>query len=129
MVLLPEERAKWVEYAGQAGPRDPRHFRAMSVDLEKARDTGIESEDLPKSIAEAAGDNPRVAWGPAGDHTLCAMVHDLRVCARYARTQHGQLPAVTCGNTLPPFSGGQVVAGSNPVSPTRENAGQRPVDG
>jgi hypothetical protein len=23
-VLLPEERAKWVEYAGQAGPRDPQ---------------------------------------------------------------------------------------------------------
>ena len=61
---------------------------------------------------------PGRVWGPAGDHTLCAMVHDLRVCARYARTQHGQLPAVTCENAIPRCTGGQVVAGSNPVSPT-----------
>jgi hypothetical protein len=40
-VLLPEERAKWVEYAGQAGPRGPRHFRAMSVDLDKAQAEGV----------------------------------------------------------------------------------------
>jgi hypothetical protein len=40
-VLLPEERAKWVEYARQAGPRDPRHFRAMSVDLDKAQAEGL----------------------------------------------------------------------------------------
>ena len=33
------------------------------------------------------------------------MVHDLRVCARYARTQHGQLPAVTCGNVAAIFWG------------------------
>jgi hypothetical protein len=54
---------------------------------------------------------PGRVWGPAGDHTLCAMVHDLRVCARYARTQHGQLPAVTRGNAIPLLTGGQVVAG------------------
>src|SRR6185312_6925294 len=24
-------------------------------------------------------------WGPCGDHTLCAMVNDLRVCAHLAR--------------------------------------------
>ena len=40
-VWLGEERAKWVEYAGQAGPRDPRHVRAMSADLDKAQAEGV----------------------------------------------------------------------------------------
>jgi hypothetical protein len=25
------------------------------------------------------------SWGPVWDHTLCALLNDLRVCARYAR--------------------------------------------
>jgi hypothetical protein len=28
---------------------------------------------------------------------------------------------LNCGNVLPLFTGGQVVAGSNPVSPTQKN--------
>ena len=39
-VWLPEERAKWGRDAGQAGPRDPRHVRAMSADLGKAQAEG-----------------------------------------------------------------------------------------
>jgi hypothetical protein len=39
--------------------------------------------DAASTIKEAQ--HPRVlAWGPAGDHTLCAMVNDLRVCERHA---------------------------------------------
>jgi DNA-binding IclR family transcriptional regulator len=41
-VWLPEERAKWGRGAGQAGPRHPRHVRAMSADLEKAQAEGVE---------------------------------------------------------------------------------------
>lgn len=41
-VWLPEERAKWVEMRGQAGPRDPRRVRAMSADLDKAQAEGVE---------------------------------------------------------------------------------------
>jgi hypothetical protein len=41
-VWLPEERAKWGRDAGQAGPRDPRHVRAMSADLDKAQAEGVE---------------------------------------------------------------------------------------
>jgi len=50
------------------------------------------------------------------------MVNDLRVCARYARARIGRLLSATWGNALPLFTGGQVVAGSNPVSPTHEKA-------
>ena len=39
-VWLPEERAKWVEMRAQAGPRDPRHVRTMSADLDKAQAEG-----------------------------------------------------------------------------------------
>lgn len=45
---------------------------------------------------------------PVGDHTLCATVHDLRVCERLARPHPGHRRAVTCGNALPLFTGGQV---------------------
>ena len=60
--------------------------------------------------------------GPFGDHTLCAMMNDLRICARLAWPQTGHTLPVTSGNVLPRFTGGQVVAGSNPVSPTRSEA-------
>ncbi|WP_201407728.1 hypothetical protein [Mycobacterium intracellulare] len=43
------------------------------------------------------------------------MVNDLRVCARHARSQIGYALAMTCGNALPLFTWGQVVAGSNPA--------------
>jgi hypothetical protein len=49
---------------------------------------------------------------------LCAMVNDLRVHARLARIHVGRILAATRGNGLPRFTEGQVVAGSNPVSPT-----------
>ena len=78
---------------------------------------------------------PRRVLGPPWDHTLCVMVNDLRVCARHARSQIGYALAMTCGNALPLFTGGQVVAGSNPFSPTikklplsayqRQTAGER----
>jgi hypothetical protein len=41
LVWLPEERAKGRD-AGQAGPCDPRHVRAMSADLEKTQAEGVE---------------------------------------------------------------------------------------
>ena len=63
---------------------------------------------------------PRRVLGPPWDHTLCVMVNDLRVCARHARSQIGYALAMTCGNALPLFTGGQVVARSNPVSPTTQ---------
>jgi hypothetical protein len=37
LVWLPEERAKWVEMRAKRDPRDPRHVRAMSADLEKTQ--------------------------------------------------------------------------------------------
>jgi hypothetical protein len=60
-----------------------------------------------------------LAWGPAGDQTLCAMVNDPRVCEPLARRSPCHKPAVSWGNVLPLLPGGQVVAGSNPVSPTK----------
>jgi hypothetical protein len=41
-VWLPEERAKWVEMRAKRDPRDPRHVRAMSADLDKAQAKGVE---------------------------------------------------------------------------------------
>jgi hypothetical protein len=73
----------------------------------------------------AAGENRPIAWGPFWDHTLCAMLNDLRVCELPARPHYGHLLVVTCGNALPQLTGGQVVAGSNPVSPTKILPGQR----
>jgi hypothetical protein len=40
-------------------------------------------------------------WGPFGDHMLCAMLNDLRVCERLARTHLGRTHSMTCGNALP----------------------------
>jgi hypothetical protein len=51
-------------------------------------------------------------WGPLGDHTLCAIVNDLRVYERLTRAHVGRTLEVTRGNVLPRFTGGQVVAGS-----------------
>ena len=48
-------------------------------------------------------------WGPIGDHTLCAVMNDLRVCARLAWPQTDRALVVTSGNALPRFTGGQVV--------------------
>jgi hypothetical protein len=31
---------------------------------------------------------PAAEWGPFGDRTLCAMVNDLRFCARRAKKHH-----------------------------------------
>jgi hypothetical protein len=62
--------------------------------------------------------NRPLTWGPVGDQTLCAMVNDLLVRARRARPYPGRSLALTCGNGLALLPGGQVVAGSNPVSPT-----------
>src|SRR5258705_9935011 len=60
--------------------------------------------DAASTIKEAH--HPRVlAWGPAGDHTLCAMVNDLRVCEPLARRSPCHTPAVTWGNALPRFTG------------------------
>jgi hypothetical protein len=80
-------------------------------------------EYLPeKTSGSTPGVIGRCLWlGPVWDHTLCAMVNDLPVCARYARARIGRLLSATCGNALPLFTGGQVVAGSNPVSPTSRN--------
>lgn len=47
--------------------------------------------------------------GPIGDHTLCALVNDLRVCARYAPPLLGPLIACDLENVSPLLTGGQVV--------------------
>jgi Thiamine pyrophosphate enzyme, C-terminal TPP binding domain len=89
-------------------------------------------QDLPKALgannvltyrAQTYGqlEDGQQLGGPVGDHTLCAMVNDLRVCERYARTSHEGRLRVAWGNVLPLLTGGQVVAGSNPVSPTEQN--------
>jgi hypothetical protein len=57
-------------------------------------------------------------WVPFWDHTLRTLVNDLRVCERLARPTQAHTLAVACGNLLPLLTGGQVVAGSNSVSPT-----------
>ena len=57
-----------------------------------------------------------------GTHTLCAIVNDERVYERLARPNIGPKLPTTSENVLPRFTGGQVVAGSNPVSPTKKNA-------
>jgi hypothetical protein len=41
----------------------------------------------------ATGENRPLTWGPFGDHTLYAMVNDLRVCARLARPHFGSYTA------------------------------------
>ena len=46
-------------------------------------------------------------------------MNDLLVCERLATATQGNTLVLTRENVLPPFSGGQVVAGSNPVSPTK----------
>jgi len=48
------------------------------------------------------------------------MVNDLRVCERLARLHPGHILAVTCENVLSLLTGGQLAAGSDPVSPTPE---------
>jgi hypothetical protein len=65
-----------------------------------------------------------LTWGSFGDHTLCAIVNDLRVYAHLTRPQTERTLAVTGGNVLPQFTVGQLVEGSNPVSPTRVIEGQ-----
>src|SRR5258708_7212957 len=64
------------------------------------------------------------SWGPFGDHAPCAMVNDLHVCTRDACCVSPGRRMVTCGNAFPLLPGGQVVAGSNPVSPTKVLAGE-----
>jgi hypothetical protein len=88
------------------------------------RDTGIDP-DGPLVNYGAAGEDRPIAWGPFGDHTLCAVMNDLRVCARLAWPQTDRALVVTSEIALPRFTWGQVVAGSNPVSPTGVIAVQR----
>jgi hypothetical protein len=52
-------------------------------------------------------------WRRVWDHTLCAMVNDLRVRARLARPLCGKTLAMNRENVLPLFPGGQVVAGGH----------------
>jgi hypothetical protein len=46
-----------------------------------------------------------LTWGPFWDHTLCAMVNDLRVCARLVWPQTDRALVVTCGNACRYFLG------------------------
>ena len=56
--------------------------------------------------------------GPIWDHTFCAPLNDLHVHARSAEPRITRIPRVSRYNVPDPFPGGQMVAGSNPVSPT-----------
>jgi hypothetical protein len=67
-VLLPEERAKWVEYAGKAGTRDPRHFRAMSADLDNLASWHVLDSRIDNLLIEkpsAAGESRGHGLAPA----------------------------------------------------------------
>jgi len=64
-------------------------------------------------------------WGPFWDHTLCAVPNDLRVYERHTRRPPARRLPTTCRNALPLLTGGQVVAGSNPVSPTSERLSEQ----
>ena len=64
-------------------------------------------------------------WAPPRDHTSCAMPNDLHVSERHAplvNHEHRHQPGEMRYRY---FLGGQVVAGSNPVSPTKVLAGKR----
>ena len=53
--------------------------------------------------ARAAGENRPLTWGPFWDHTLCAVMNDLRVYKRLARSHpatHSQCPGKTCFRDL-----------------------------
>jgi len=50
-VLLPEERAKWVKYAGQAGPRDPQSGQGPKTDKAGTR-TLYRRKDVEQWLAE-----------------------------------------------------------------------------
>ena len=60
-----------------------------------------------------------------GPHVMRDGERSARLCSMRARV--GRLPSATWENGLPLFTGGQVVAGSNSVSPTRVYAGRRLV--
>ncbi len=60
--------------------------------------------------------------GPRWDHTLCTIMNDLRAQERHASRNKRRKTPVTWENALPLLPGGQVVAGSNPVSPTQVRA-------
>ena len=63
-------------------------------------------------------------WGPFWDHTSYATVNDPRFCERHAPARQRHKSSATWENALPLLPGGQVVAGSNPVSPTAEMASE-----
>ena len=63
-----------------------------------------------------------LTWGPYWDHTLCAMVNDLRVCVRLARRKL-PLHSADQRNAVSPFTGGQVVCRQHHLSQKRSGAG------
>jgi hypothetical protein len=69
---------------------------------------GLNQTGLPVDCG-AAGENRPLAWGPVGDHTLCAVVNELRVCERLARSHLRRTLVVNRGNVLRRFTGGQAV--------------------
>jgi hypothetical protein len=60
-------------------------------------------------------------WGPVGDHTVCALVNDVRVCAHHAQAHNGVPSAVTWQNALPLLSGSSGRS-FKAVSPTNSSA-------
>jgi hypothetical protein len=61
-------------------------------------------------------------WGPLWDHTSYATVNEPRFCERHTPARQPQKPSANWVNAAPPLPGGQVVAGSNPVSPTQKRS-------
>ena len=64
----------------------------------------------------------QVGLGPIWDHTFCAFLNDLQRSCTIRDPRITRIPGVSRHNVPGPFPGGQVVAGSNPVSPTKKPA-------
>jgi hypothetical protein len=90
-VIAPRHRRKSVDgQRRRRGIGDPNRSRVGGA----PRGSGLFTEELRRTV-------PMVLFGDhSWDHTLCAMVKDRRVCARYPRSPTSQILPVICGNAL-----------------------------
>ena len=77
---------------------------------------------MPRTTQQWWGAEVVGFWGPVWDHTLPAKVNDVRVYGRHTRPPKDRRLRVTWESAIPLLTWGQVIAGSNPVSSTRERA-------
>jgi hypothetical protein len=102
------------------------HGRSLYEKLRNVVDAGGNAAQKQPRFRDRRSSLPaHPPGGPIRDHTLCTMLNDLRVPERHVSRIDREEPPATLENALPLLPGGQVVAGSNPVSPTGITAGQR----